>query len=126
VVARTQLARIRGLGAAGSGTQEYWLVKLTSVALLPLTLYLIGALVALRHAGHADMAAAVSSAWIALPLFFFILANAVHMRIGMQNVIDDYIHSKGLKKIVSAANAFFSWGASGAAVYFLLKLGIGA
>jgi len=126
VVARTQHARIRGLGAAGTGSREYWLIKLTSVVLLPLTLYLIGVLVALRHASHAEMAAAIASAWVALPLFFFILANAIHMRIGMQNVIDDYVHSKGLRKISSGANTLFSWGASGVALYFLLKLGIGA
>jgi succinate dehydrogenase / fumarate reductase membrane anchor subunit len=125
MVARTPLARIRGLGAAGGGTREYWLLKLTSVALLPLTIFLIGLALALKDASHAEVAATLAAPQIAIPLCFFIFANALHMRIGMQNVIDDYVHTKGTKKIAVGANIFFSYGASAAAFYFLLQLGFG-
>jgi succinate dehydrogenase / fumarate reductase, membrane anchor subunit len=125
MVARTQFARVRGLGASGTGTREYWLLKLTSVALLPLTIFLIGLLIALRDADHARVAEMIAKPYIAVPLFFFILANAVHMRLGMQNVIDDYVHEKGMKKLAVGANLFFSYGAAAAAFYFLLKIGLG-
>jgi succinate dehydrogenase / fumarate reductase membrane anchor subunit len=125
MVQRTQFARVRGLGASGTGTREYWLLKLTSVALLPLTIFLIGLLIALKDADHAQVAEAIAAPYIAVPLFFFILANALHMRLGMQNVIDDYVHDKTVKKLLVGANLFFSYGAAAAAFYFLLKIGLG-
>jgi succinate dehydrogenase / fumarate reductase membrane anchor subunit len=126
MVARTQVARIRGLGAAGSGTREYWMLKLSSIALLPLTLFIIGLLIALKDADHARVADALAAPWIAVPLFFFIIANALHMRLGMKNVIDDYVHAIMVKKLAVGANLFFSYGMSAAAFYFLIKLGLGS
>ncbi|BCJ89448.1 succinate dehydrogenase, hydrophobic membrane anchor protein [Terrihabitans soli] len=125
MVARTPFARVRGLGASGTGTREYWLLKLTSVALLPLTVFLIGFLIAMKDADHAQVTDAIASPFIAVPLFFFILANAKHMRLGMQNVIDDYVHDKTMKKLMVGANIFFSYGGAAAAFYFLLKIGLG-
>ena len=124
MVARTPLARVRGLGASGTGTREYWLIKLTSVALMPLSLYLAGVLIALKGAGHADVLATISSPYVAVPLFFFVLCNAVHMRHGMQNIIDDYGHGKTLKKIVVSSNIFYCYGIAAAALFLLLKLGL--
>ena len=125
MVARTPFARVRGLGASGTGTREYWFLKLTSIALVPLSIFIIGLLIALQDTDHANVAEAIAAPYIAVPLFFFILANAVHMRLGMQNVIDDYVHEKGMKKLAVGANLFFSYGASAAAFYFLLKIGLG-
>jgi succinate dehydrogenase / fumarate reductase membrane anchor subunit len=126
MVARTPFARVRGLGASGTGTREYWFVKLTSVALLPLSVFIVGLLIALKDADHASVAAALAAPYVAVPLVFFIVVNAVHMRLGMQNVIDDYVHDKVLKKLMVAANIFFSYGMAAAAFYFLLKIGLGA
>jgi succinate dehydrogenase / fumarate reductase membrane anchor subunit len=126
VVARTPFARVRGLGASGTGTREYWLIKLTSVALLPLTLYLVGVAIALKSSGHATVSAAIGAPYIAIPLFVFIVCNAVHMRLGMQNVIDDYVHTKGMKKLAVGANIFFAYGCAAAALYFLVMIGLRA
>ena len=125
MVARTPFARVRGLGASGTGTYEAWLTKLTSYALLPLTLYLIGLVVALKDAEHANVATTLAEPYVAVPLLLFILANALHMRLGMQQVIDDYVHGKGTRKLLVAANAFFSYGVAAAALYFLLIIGLG-
>lgn len=125
MVARTPFARVRGLGASGTGTREYWFLKLTSVALLPLSVFILGLLIALKDADHARVVEAIGAPYVAVPLVFFIIANAVHMRLGMQNVIDDYIHDKGLKKLSVGANLFFSYGTAAAAFYFLLKIGLG-
>jgi succinate dehydrogenase / fumarate reductase membrane anchor subunit len=124
MVARTPYARARGLGAAGTGTREYWILKLTSIAMLPLMIFLGGVLIALRDASHSEVANALSKPWIALPLFLLILANALHMRLGMAQVIDDYVHSNGLKKFAVGANLFFSYGLSAAALYFLILIGL--
>lgn len=124
MVARTPYARARGLGAAGTGTREYWLLKLTSVALLPLTIYLVSVVIALRDGSYAEVASALAAPWIALPLFLFIVANALHMRLGMAQVIDDYVHSTGMKKIAVGANLFFSYGFAAAGLYFLILIGL--
>ncbi|MDX6806102.1 succinate dehydrogenase, hydrophobic membrane anchor protein [Terrihabitans rhizophilus] len=125
MVSRTTLARVRGHGASGSGTREYWHMKVTSYALLPLTVFLIGLLVTLAGADHATVVATLSSPVFGLPLFLFILCNAVHMQVGMQNVIDDYAARGPWRKPAVLANIFFSYGASAAAAYFLLKLSLG-
>lgn len=126
MVARTPYARIRGLGASGTGSREYWLLKLTSVALLVLSLFIIGVLFVLRGANYEQAVALFASPLVAIPLVLFILSNAVHMQLGMQNVIDDYVHSKGLKKLAVGANTFFSYGSAATAIYFLLRIGNGA
>ena len=125
MVARTNLARVRSLGAAGSGTRGYWLLKLTSVALLPLTIFLAGFLIAMRRAEHSEVAAGLASPTIAIPLVLFILANAVHMRLGMQNIINDYGHGKVLKQAAVALNIFFCYGVSIACFYFIIKIAVG-
>jgi succinate dehydrogenase / fumarate reductase membrane anchor subunit len=124
MVMRTPYARARGLGAAGTGTREYWLLKLTSVALLPLTIYLGGVVIALRDAVYTEVTSALAAPWIALPLFLFIVANALHMRLGMAQVIDDYVHSTSMKKIAVGANLFFSYGLAAAGLYFLILIGL--
>jgi len=124
MVARTTLARVRGHGASGSGTREYWHMKVTSYALLPLTVFAMGVFVAVARLDHAGTVAVLAKPYISLPLFLFILANAVHMQVGMQNVIDDYVHG-GPRKAAVVANIFFSYGLSAIAAFFLIKLGLG-
>lgn len=126
MVARTPFARVRGLGASGTGTRGYWLIKLTSVALLPLTVYLIGVAIALKNSAHAAVSAAIGAPYVAIPLLVFIICNAVHMRLGMQNVIDDYVHTKGMKKLAVGANIFFTYGCAAAALYFIVMIGLRA
>ncbi len=124
MVARTPFARARGLGASGSGTREYWMLKLSSVAVLVLSVFLIGLLVALKGGGHEAARQAVASPLVAIALFLFVLTNAIHMRLGMQNIIDDYVHGKNTKKLAVGANLFFSWGLAVAAFYLLVVIGL--
>jgi succinate dehydrogenase / fumarate reductase membrane anchor subunit len=126
MVARTPFARVRGLGASGTGTREYWLIKLTSVALLPLTIYLAGVAIALKNSSHAAVSAAIGAPYVAIPLFAFIVCNAIHMQLGMQNIIDDYVHTKGTKKLAVGANIFFTYGCAAAAIYFIVMIGLRA
>jgi len=125
MVARTPRAKVRGLGSAKSGAAGYWRMKLTSYALIPLTVFLIGLLVALARADHATVAATLAAPYVALPLLLFILVNALHMRLGMDQIIEDYVHSKFRKTAAVAGNVFFCWGVAAAAVFALLRLSLG-
>ena len=94
---RTPLGRVRGLGSAKSGTEHFWVQRVTAVALVPLTLWFVYALISLAGADHAAV-----SAWLRAPLnavlmIALIAATFHHMQLGLQVVVEDYIHGEGIK-----------------------------
>ena len=94
---RSPIARVRGLGSAKEGVQHWWAQRLTAVALVPLSIWWVAGMVAHTGAGHAEAAA-----WIARPinatLTIITLAMVFHHgQLGLQVVIEDYVHNKGAK-----------------------------
>jgi succinate dehydrogenase / fumarate reductase membrane anchor subunit len=122
---RTPLGKVRGLGSAKDGTGHFWRVRLTSVALIPLTLFFIGFVIALNGAGYAEVRAAISQPLVALMLALFVLVSLDHMRLGMQEIIEDYIHSEGQKVVLLMLNIFFCFAVGAITVFALLKLAFG-
>ncbi|HVV92765.1 MAG TPA: succinate dehydrogenase, hydrophobic membrane anchor protein [Hyphomicrobiales bacterium] len=122
---KTPLALVRGLGAARSGTDEFWRQRLSAVALLPLAAFFIGLLVALAGASHHRVATTLGDGWVAVPLLLLVVACLVHMKIGVQVVIEDYVHDKALKLVLLMANTFFSYAMAIAAAAALVKLSLG-
>jgi succinate dehydrogenase / fumarate reductase membrane anchor subunit len=122
---RTPLALIRGAGAAHAGTEEFWRQRLTAAALLPLAALFIGLLIALAGADHATVAATLANGWIAVPLLLMILACIIHMRIGMREIINDYVHTPAIKLTALLANTFFSYAMGIAAALAVIKLSFG-
>jgi succinate dehydrogenase / fumarate reductase membrane anchor subunit len=122
---RTPLGRVRGLGTARSGTEHFWRQRLTAVANIPLVLFLIGLLVALDGADHATVRAALGNPFVALMLALAFLSILTHMRIGMQVIIEDYVHGEGLKIALIMLNVFYAVAVGVAVAYALVKLAIG-
>lgn len=122
---RTPLGQVRGLGAAKSGTEHFWLQRLTAVANLPLTLVFVGVVIALSGSSHAGATAILGNPWIAILLLLFVLAGAVHMKIGMQVIIEDYVHDDLWKLAALMANAFFAIVVGLASAFALLKISFG-
>ena len=91
---RTELNKVRGLGSAKEGTGHFWYQRMSAVALVPLVLFFIVLLICLNGASYADVTATLSQPFIALVMALFVLTGAYHMRLGMQVVIEDYIHSE--------------------------------
>jgi succinate dehydrogenase / fumarate reductase membrane anchor subunit len=94
---RTALARVRGLGTARSGVQHWWVQRLTAIALLPLSIWWVAGMIALTGAEHNEAAA-----WVARPLnaTLSIITLAMvfhHGQLGLQVVIEDYVHHEGAK-----------------------------
>ncbi len=94
---RTPLARVRGLGSAKSGTAHWWAQRLTALALIPLSIWFVASVVALAGAGHADVAAWLGSPVPAGLMILLIVATFHHAQLGLQVVIEDYVHHEGLK-----------------------------
>jgi succinate dehydrogenase / fumarate reductase membrane anchor subunit len=119
---QTPRARVNSLGSAKSGTQHAWHMRLTAFALMPLTIAFVFIVVKLTHLGFADAQQMIGSACPAILLILFVVAGAWHMKLGMQAIIEDYVHSEHLKSIASMSNICFSALISVSAVYAILRL----
>jgi len=122
---RTPLGRVRNLGAAHSGTTEFWRQRITAVALTLLIIPVLVVVFMLLGRNQAGAAQILGSLPIALIMLLFVIASAWHMRIGMQVVIEDYVHSERLKLVAIMANNFFSATVALASTYAILKLSSG-
>ena len=122
---RTPLKTVRRLGSARDGTDHFWTQRLTGVANLLLVgvMVLIG--VKLAGADHATVAATLARPMIALPVVLFVLSAAVHMRIGMQVIIEDYVRGEGAKIALLMLNTFFAVLVGAASILAVLKLSFG-
>ena len=122
---RTALGRVRALGAAHSGTQDFWRQRLTAVAMMLLTIPGIIVVMMVLGRNQAGAAQILGSPPIAIIMLLFIIASCWHMKIGMQVVIEDYVHNEKLKIAAIMANNFFSVAVALAAVYAIFKLSSG-
>ena len=94
---RTQLGEVRGLGSAKTGTSHFWMQRLTALALIPLTLWFVASLASMGSADYADAVAWVKSPLTSILLLALIAATFHHMQLGLQVIIEDYVHAEGLK-----------------------------
>ena len=122
---RTPLSRVRYLGASHSGTSDFWRQRVTAVAMTLLIVPVIVVVMMLLGRNHAGAAQILGSLPIAIILLLFIIASTWHMKIGMQVVIEDYVHSETLKLVAIMANNFFSFAVALASIYAILKLSSG-
>ena len=93
-IMRSMLGRARGLGAAKSGTAHWWAQRVTALALVPLSLWFIGAMVRLAGLSRAEVAQWAASPVTATLMVALVLATFHHLHLGLQVVIEDYIHAE--------------------------------
>jgi len=122
---RTPLSRVRYLGASHSGTSDFWRQRITAVALTLLIVPVIVVVLMLLGSNQAYAKQILGSLPIAIIMLLFIIASAWHMKIGMQEVIEDYVHNEKLKLVSVMANNFFSTAVALASIYAILKLSSG-
>jgi len=123
---RTPLARVRGLGSAKAGAEHFWRQRLTAVSNLVLVSFLIWLLVTLVGADYATVKRTLAQPHYAIPLLLLLLSASVHMRLGMQTIIEDYVHSEGRKVALLMLNSFFAMLVGLTGAFAVLKLAFGA
>jgi succinate dehydrogenase / fumarate reductase membrane anchor subunit len=94
---RSPLGRVRGLGSAKSGVHHWWMQRVTSIALLPLSIWLVFALAGMAGAGHAEAVAWIGRPLNAVLLLAFLAAAFHHTAAGVQVIVEDYANSEWAK-----------------------------
>jgi succinate dehydrogenase / fumarate reductase membrane anchor subunit len=122
---RTPLGKVRGLGSAREGTGHFWRQRLTAVANIPLILFFIGFLISINGADYATVRSAFANPFVSLMFALVLFSALFHMRLGMQVIIEDYIHGEGMKLALIVLNIFFAILVGAACAYALIKLAFG-
>lgn len=122
---RTPLARVRGLGSAKEGTDHFWRQRVTAVANLFLVIFAVCLVLRLVGTSYVEAREVLANPLVTVALAMLILSGTVHMRLGMQTVIEDYIHSEGAKIVLLMANTFFAIAIGATCILAVLKLGFG-
>ena len=122
---RTPLKNVRYLGSAKDGTSHFWHQRLTAVANVPLAIAFIILVVMLSGASHSEFVDVVGSPLGAVIMIATILSVTWHMRLGMQIVIEDYVHAEGTKILLVLGNTFFTAAIALLSIFAVLKLSFG-
>jgi succinate dehydrogenase / fumarate reductase membrane anchor subunit len=124
VSTRTPLARVEGLGAAHSGTGHFWRQRVTAVALVPLSVWFAWTALSLIGADRETAVAFLRLPINAVPMGLFIVIAAIHMALGIQVVIEDYIHHEGRKLALLVLNQFFAWVVAAVSIFALVRIAL--
>ena len=122
----TALGRVRGLGAAKSGTGHWWQQRVTAAGNLVLVLWFIVSLVRLPGLDYASVVLWLRQPVAAVPMLLLIVSVFWHFRLGVQVFIEDYLHAEGSKLLAILALNFYALAGAATAVFCVLKIALGA
>ena len=122
---RTPIGRVRGLGASRSGTEHFWQQRVTALANVFLVTAFVVIVVSLLGRSHATALQTLASPFVAIVMLLMVGSVTWHMKIGMQVIIEDYVHDEKWKFLAIIGNTFFAIAIAAGAVYSLLKISFG-
>lgn len=122
---RTPLGKVRGLGSAKEGTEHFWHQRLTAVANVPLMLFFVILVISMSSMDFVTARETIAHPVIAILTSLMVISGVIHMKLGMQIVIEDYVHTEGLKVLCLLANTFFSVLIGFSALYAIAKISFG-
>jgi succinate dehydrogenase / fumarate reductase membrane anchor subunit len=122
----TPLAKVRGLGPAHRGTETFWRQRVTAIANIPLVLFLIFSIVTHIGADYETMRAYLAKPIVALAMLALVLSASIHMRIGLKEIIEDYVHGAAAKVVALLLATFFAFGVGLASALALVKIALGS
>jgi succinate dehydrogenase / fumarate reductase membrane anchor subunit len=122
---RTPLSRARGLGSAKEGVHHFWAQRITAVALIPLVAWFAISLIMMSGADYAVVRAWIGSPVVMVLLTLTIVIGLHHGQLGMQEVVEDYVHGEGLKLALIVLLRFTAVFLGLAAIVAILRIGFG-
>jgi len=122
---RSPLGRVLGTGSAKEGVHHWWVQRLTSIALVPLTIWFVVSLLSLPSFEHVTVITWMAQSWTALLLVLFILVATWHSQLGVRVVVEDYVHG-GAKTLTFVLITFIHAFVAAAGVFAVLKVAFGA
>ena len=122
---RSPLGRVEGLGSAKNGVHHWWLQRLTSIALVPLTIWFTVSLLSLPSLDHVTVMAWMAQSWTALLLIVLVLVATWHSQLGVRVVVEDYIHTSGMRTLTLVILTFVHALIAVAGVFAILKVAFG-
>ena len=121
---RTPLARAQGLGSAKSGVTHFWRQRTTAIVLIPLTLWFVWSVARYTGAEHYEVKHFFANPLNAALMLIFVLAGLYHMMLGVQVIIEDYIHREGTKLALLVLNQFAAFAVAVTCVIAILRLAL--
>tara|TARA_R110002096_G_scaffold436096_2_gene667444 strand:- start:20476 stop:20850 length:375 start_codon:yes stop_codon:yes gene_type:complete len=121
---RSPLGKVRGLGSAKNGTHHWWMQKVTAVALIPLTIWFVSSVVQMTQADYEVVISWMNSPIVAVLMLLFVITGIYHLKLGLQVVIEDYIHSEGSKVLLQMLVTFGCVAVGITAVFSILKIAL--
>lgn len=122
---RTPLGRVRGSGSAREGTGHFWLQRLTAVANLFLISFFLVLLIALHDEPYEVVRNSFRNPFVGLLTALVVVSAAIHMRLGMQTIIEDYVHGAARVPLV-ILNTFFAIVVAALSVFAIVQMSLGA
>ena len=122
---RSPLSRVLGHGAARDGVRHWWLQRLTSVALVPLTVWFVVSLLSLPSLEYATLRAWMSEGSTALLLILLVLTAAWHSQLGLRVVVEDYVHGAGARTLSLVLLSFAHVLLAAAGVFSVCRVAFG-
>jgi succinate dehydrogenase / fumarate reductase membrane anchor subunit len=123
---QTPLGKVLGLGASGDGAHHWWLQRLTSVALVPLSVWLLVSLLTLPSLDFVTLVSWIGGSWTACLLTLFVLTASWHSSLGIQVIIEDYVQDQGLKTVSLVLSAFIHALLAACGVFAVLRIAFGS
>ena len=123
---RTPLKSARNLGSAKEGADHFWKQRVTGVANAVLGLFFVWLVASLAGADHATVKKSLSNPIHAMALLALIVSGTIHMRLGMQTIIEDYVRGEAAKIVLLMLNSFFAIAVALISIFAILKLSFGA